>query len=314
MKKHKEKHRKKRQGMNPVMFLASLLVFAAGAGIFLYPAVSNKLAEKNQKKIITAYAKYVDETDEEELERQWAQAEEYNDNLAGDPLHDPFVPGSGYALPDNYTSVLNVGGDGVMGNVEIPKIHVNLPIYHGTSEEVLEKGAGHLESTSLPIGGLYRHSVISAHRGLSSAELFTRLDELEPGDVFYIHVLDQTLAYEVDQIKVIEPEELTFLQSERDKDLVTLLTCTPYAVNTHRLLVRGSRIPYEKGTDTGTVFGPDGTASAKKGEWREIYERAVLFGIILILVILLLPAVIKGIHAGKKDSKKKDSKKKRKLR
>lgn len=305
MKRHKKKRRKKQQGMSPVPFLASLLVFAAGAGIFLYPAVSNRLAEKNQKGIITAYAEYVDEADEEELKRQWEQAEEYNDNLAGDPLHDPFVPGSGYALPDNYMSVLNIGGDGVMGNIQIPKIHVNLPIYHGTGEEVLEKGAGHLESTSLPIGGLYRHSVISAHRGLPSAELFTRLDELELGDVFYIHVLDQTLAYEVDQIKVIEPEELTFLQSERDKDLVTLLTCTPYAVNTHRLLVRGSRIPYEEGTDTGPVLGADGTVSSQKGEWREVYELAILFGILLILVILLLLVVIKGIHAGKKGSKKK---------
>lgn len=299
MKEHKEKHRKKRQGVNPAMFLASLLVFAAGAGIFLYPAVSNRLAEKDQMEIITAYAKCVDETDKGELERQWKLAEEYNDNLAGDPLHDPFVPGSGYALPDNYMSVLNVNGDGMMGSIEIPKIHVNLPIYHGTGEEVLEKGAGHLESTALPIGGLYRHSVISAHRGLPSAELFTRLDELELGDVFYIRVLDRTLAYEVDQISVIEPEELTLLQSERDKDLVTLLTCTPYAVNTHRLLVRGSRIPYEEPA-AGEDWAKNNAADARESGWREAYGWAILLGALVILVILFALVIVRGMSSRKK--------------
>ncbi len=184
-------------------------------------------------------------------------------------------------LPDNYEEVLNISGDGVMGYVEIPKINVYLPIYHGTGEDVLEKGAGHLEMTALPIGGENRHPVISAHRGLPSAELFTRLDEMETGDQFYIHVLDRTLAYEVDQIEVIEPEELSLLQPEEDKDLVTLLTCTPYAVNTHRLLVRGIRIPYTEDLEDGGETVQDAGST-----WLTEYLAAILTGIVLLCLIL----------------------------
>lgn len=167
---------------NLLLFLAPLLLFAAGAGIFLYPAVSNLLAEKNQQKVIHTYEAEVENLDQEELDAAWEEAQTYNENLAGDPVHDPFIMGSGYVLPDNYGEVLNIGGDGVMGYIDIPKISVYLPVYHGTSEEVLAKGAGHLEMTALPVGGENRHSVISAHRGLPSAELFTRLDEMVEGD------------------------------------------------------------------------------------------------------------------------------------
>ena len=219
----------KERRRNPWIFLAPLLVFAAGAGIFLYPAVSNFLAERAQTNVIRSYQAAVDESNRQKLEEEWQKAEEYNENLAGDPVHDPFVMGSGYVLPDNYEEVLNLNGDGVMGYLEIPRIDVELPIYHGTSDEVLEKGAGHLEAPALPIGGKNRHPVISAHRGLPSAELFTRLDEMEIGDWFYLSVLDETLAYEVDKITVIEPEELEFLTPEENRDLLTLLTCTPMA-------------------------------------------------------------------------------------
>lgn len=191
-------------------------------------------------------------------------------------------------LPDNYQDVLNVDGDGVMGYIEIPKIDVSLPIYHGTSEEALEKGAGHLDVTALPIGGEGNHSVISAHRGLPSAELFTRLDEMEKGDEFYIHVLDKTLAYEVDQIEVILPEELALLQPEDGKDLVTLLTCTPYAVNTHRLLVRGTRIPYveeeaQEGDWTETI----------KTAWARDYVKAIAVGAGILLLFILAVFLIR---------------------
>lgn len=234
----------------PWIFLASLLLFAAGAGIFLYPAASNMLAEKNQKNVITAYEAQISSEDKTVLEEARRQAVMYNENLAGDPVHDPFVAGSGYVVPDNYEEVLNLNGDGVMGYVEIPKIDVNLPIYHGTSEEVLEKGVGHLDMTSLPIGGDGTHSVLSAHRGLPSAELFTRLDEMEIGDVFYIHVLGETLAYRVDDIRTVLPEDLARITLKEGRDLVTLMTCTPYAVNTHRLLVRGTRVPYKEARES----------------------------------------------------------------
>ena len=273
----------KERRRNPWIFLAPLLVFAAGAGIFLYPAVSNFLAERAQTNVIRSYQAAVDESNRQKLEEEWQKAEEYNETLAGDPVHDPFVMGSGYVLPDNYEEVLNLNGDGVMGYLEIPRIDVELPIYHGTSEEVLEKGAGHLEATALPIGGKNRHPVISAHRGLPSAELFTRLDEMEIGDWFYLSVLDETLAYEVDKITVIEPEELEFLTPEENRDLLTLLTCTPYGVNTHRLLVRGTRVPYEE-----TEFTKTGKEPEKSDSWRAQYLRAVLTGAALLAVLGLI--------------------------
>ena len=265
---------------NPLLLLAPLLIFAVGAGIFLYPAISNFLAEPGQQDTIRTYHAKVQTMNQEEIDAAWEEAQIYNENLAGDPVHDPFVMGSGYVLPDNYEDVLNIEGDGVMGEIEIPKIDVDLPIYHGTSEEVLEKGAGHLEMTALPIGGKNRHPVISAHRGLPSAELFTRLDEMEIGDEFYIHVLDETLAYEVDQIEVNEPEELSLHQPEEDKDLVTLLTCTPYAVNTHRLLVRGTRVPYEETTPEDTV-----TTVEHENTWLNDYLYAILAGLSILALI-----------------------------
>ena len=264
---------------NLLLFLAPLLLFAAGAGIFLYPAVSNLLAEKNQQKVIHTYEAEVENLDQEELDAAWEEAQTYNENLAGDPVHDPFIMGSGYVLPDNYGEVLNIGGDGVMGYIDIPKISVYLPVYHGTSEEVLAKGAGHLEMTALPVGGENRHSVISAHRGLPSAELFTRLDEMVEGDRLYIHILDRTLAYEVDQIKVIEPEELSLIQPEEGKDLVTLLTCTPYAVNTHRLLVRGTRVPYEE--EAARAYS---SAVEADRAWIGVYLAAIPAGITVLAV------------------------------
>lgn len=268
-----------------VLLLASIMIFIMGVGIFIYPVVSNYLAEKKQKEAITVYDESVNSKDESELEAEWKLARIYNENLAGDPLHDPFVPGSGFALPDNYMEVLNLNQDGIMGHIEIPKINVYLPIYHGTNEEVLQKGAGHLEGSPIPIGGVPRHSVISAHRGLPSAELFTYLNELEIKDVFYIHILDEVLAYEVDNITVIEPKELSELRSIDGKDLVTLLTCTPYAVNSHRLLVRGSRIPYveEEAEEIREEMKPTGIP-----KWMQEYIIAIVIGAAILALVLFL--------------------------
>ena len=293
----------KKKKKNLWMLLASLLIFAVGAGIFLYPAVSNYLAERDQRKVIRSYRAAVENQDQETLDAAWAEAEEYNENLAGDPVHDPFVLGSGYVLPDNYQEVLNVNGDGVMGYIDIPEIGVYLPIYHGTSEETLQKGAGHLEATALPVGGLNRHPVISAHRGLPSAELFTRLDEMKIGDIFYIHVLDRTLAYQVDQIETIVPEDLALLRPEEGKDLVTLLTCTPYAVNTHRLLVRGARIPYEEDA------GPSETETVVEADhsWFKEYRLAIFLG--LAALVILIVAVLLGRRAVKRRKRRGRGKK-----
>lgn len=279
-----------------------MLIFAVGAGIFLYPAVSNFLAEKNQEKVIRTYNAVVDSSSSETLDAEWKKAEEYNENLAGDPVHDPFVAGSGFVVPDNYNDVLNLNDDGVMGYIEIPKIDVYLPIYHGSDAETLQKGAGHIETTSLPIGGLNRHAVISAHRGLPSAELFTRLDEMEEGDLFYIHVLDQTLAYKVDQISVIDPDELALLRPEKDKDLVTLLTCTPYGVNTQRLLVRGART-----TLADSDSGSGDRVVPKNFDWLPLYVLSIDIGLILVLIFVIL-------RKRKKKNEKKNKKKNQEMR
>lgn len=272
---------KKRKGQRgqkskPWVFLASLLLFVVGAGIFLYPLVSNLMAERLQEQVIRTYTAKIEETRREELDQAREDAEIYNENLAGDPVHDPFVSGSGYALPDNYEEVLDLNEDGVMGYVEIPNIDVRLPIYHGVSKEVLEKGAGHIPETSLPIGGENTHAVISAHRGLPSAKLFTRLDEMKKGNVFYLYILDEILAYQVDEIQTILPEDIAELRLEKGKDLVTLLTCTPYGENTHRLLVRGIRIPYKETKET--------QASKERGTWLVSYIVTAVGGVTLLVV------------------------------
>ena len=223
-------------------FVIVTLIFLVGIGVLAYPTVSHHLAEKNSSKAIQEHTEIIDGLDEVELARQWAAAEEYNESLTGQPVHDPFLKGTGMAMPDDYRQVLNVSG--MMAYLEIPKISLSLPIFHGTADSVLQRGTGHLEGSTLPIGGRSRHTVITGHTGLSHAKLFTDLAELEQGDLFYIHVLGETLAYQVDEIKVIEPEITEDLQRFEGKDYATLLTCTPYGVNSHRLLVRGERVEY----------------------------------------------------------------------
>lgn len=272
---------------------AALALFVGGAAVFCYPAISNYLNQKNQTRVVQHYEQTVTAQDDALLAEEWAKAEEYNENLAGDPVHDPFVPGSGYALPDNYLDVLNI--DGVMGRITIPKIGVDLPIYHGTDAETLEKGVGHIESTSLPIGGEYRHAVLTGHRGLPSAELFTRLDELEPGDQFYLHVLDATLAYQVDQILTVEPQELETLVAEPGQDYVTLVTCTPYGINTHRMLVRGTRVLYVPEAEQSTQAA---AAHLLGGETTTRYFLiGILFGIGLLYLFIAVLLGYRLLHS-----------------
>ncbi len=183
---------KRKTKARPGLVIFAILLFLAGAAIFLYPTISNYLAEVHQSRVIQSYETELEEADDAFYQAQWQEARAYNDSLVGDPVRDPFVPGTGYALPANYLECLDIGG--VMGYIEIPKISLRLPIYHGTSEEVLQEGVGHIESTALPIGGEFTHAVLTGHRGLPSAKLFTDLDQLEIGDRFYIYVLDQVLA------------------------------------------------------------------------------------------------------------------------
>ena len=218
-----------------------ILAFLLGLAIFVYPSLSDYLARRIVIREADTYDKHITQLSGEVIEQMWEEARDYNDSLNGNPVPDPFIPGSGRVLPENYLRVLDVE-NGIMGYVDIPDIRVYLPIRHGISDEVLEEGVGHIEQTSLPIGGIGNHSILTAHTGLVGAEMFNRLIELTQGDVFQIHVLDATFTYEVDDISVILPEEIESLLPVAGEDYVTLVTCTPYGVNSHRLLVRGTRI------------------------------------------------------------------------
>lgn len=233
------------------IILAGIL-FLAGLSLLLYPLVANQWNNYRQSKLISEYETVVKDESRKgtiNYQKEWDRAHAYNQALLPSILPDSFAIAAASDEPgEEYMSCLNILTDEMMGYVEIPKINIKIPIFHTTSEEVLSKGAGHLEGSSLPVGGENTHSVISAHRGLPSASLFTDLDQLEDGDHFLIRVLDQTLCYEVDQIHIVEPENTSDLAVEPGQDLVTLLTCTPYAVNTKRLLVRGHRVPYEEKT------------------------------------------------------------------
>ena len=221
-----------------VSSIVMIVVFLLGIAILLYPTVSNYINHINATHAIENYDNTVNELTEAQKEQMLADANAYNASLVANPL--PYVTGA--PQDDTYKSLLNVTDESVMGYVTIKKLDVKLPIYHGTDDQVLASGAGHLEGSSLPVGGTGTHAVITGHRGLPAAKLFTDLDQMEIGDTFTVTVLEQTLTYQVDQIKIVLPEETDDLAIDPNQDYCTLLTCTPYAVNTHRLLVRGVRI------------------------------------------------------------------------
>lgn len=227
--------------------LVICIIFLAGLSLLLYPFVANQWNNYRQKQLISGYEQVVSDKEAAEgidYDAERKKAEDYNEALLPCVLPDSFALAESSGVDPVYMNTLNIAGDEMMGSVEIPKINIKIPIYHTTEEDVLNKGAGHLEGSSLPVGGANTHAVISAHRGLPSASLFTDLDQMKVGDHFLIHVLDETLCYEVDKISVVKPEDTSALAVEDGQDLVTLLTCTPYGVNTERLLVRGHRVPY----------------------------------------------------------------------
>ena len=234
-----------------------LLVLVVAFAVLLYPTVSSYVNEKNGSKVVSNYDAESVRLSNAEKEQMLEDARTYNkEMLSNIDLIDPFSQGE-TSVDARYESLLNMDGSGMMGYIRIPKIKVEIPIYHGTSESVLQAGVGHFWGTSLPVGGESTHTVLTGHRGLPTKTLFTNMDKLVKGDVFYIKVLDETLAYKVDQILTVLPEETEALSIVPGQDYATLVTCTPYAINTHRLLVRGHRIPYEeavkieKNTSTG---------------------------------------------------------------
>lgn len=223
------------------------LVFLAGAGVFLYPTVSDMWNQYRNVRLVSRYDEAVTDLSDNEYEKLWNEAKEYNAEHPVNSIVDVFGEKDDYVLTQPYDQVLDPNGEGLMGSIEIPKINAKLAIYHGLSKTVLEKGVGHVEGTSLPVGGKSTHAVLAAHRGLPSAKLFTDLDQMKKGDIFILHILGKNLAYKVDQIRTVLPEEIGELDIVEGEDHVTLVTCTPYSVNTHRLLVRGIRTKYAEG-------------------------------------------------------------------
>lgn len=254
-----------------------LLVLLTGLSLLLYPTVSDYWNSFHQSRAIASYTAQVEEMDPADYEAMWNAAAEYNQRLLADT-------GDRYRITEaeeeEYESLLDVTGTGVMGYVEIPKLKTSLPIYHGTDAAVLQIAIGHLAGSSLPVGGEGTHCVLTGHRGLPSAKLFTNLDEMVEGDTFSLHVLDQTLTYEVDQIRVVEPQELDDLEIEEGKDYCTLVTCTPYGVNSHRLLVRGHRI-----ADQQNASVPADAVQIDRFLVSPVVA-AVLIGLVLIIILI----------------------------
>ena len=296
---------------NRVITVILVLVLITGLGVL----VSNMLHDRKQDEIITEYDEKLENLDQEERNAMLAEVREYNESLLGNVvLTDPFDPAAMEKQNEEYDSILNVDGNGVMAYLEIPRIDLYEAVYHGTSDEVLARGVGHLMNTSLPVGGEGTHAVLSGHTGLPEAELFTNLEQVEEGDIFYIHVLGETLAYEVDQIKVVEPSDTSDLLIEQGKDYVTLVTCTPYGINSHRLLVRGHRVPYtEELRDAGDAQAAEGVDGES---WKEVYGRALLEGVLIALAILGIFLVVmrKRLRRKKLNRKKRSKRKTRRKR
>ncbi|MCD8110409.1 MAG: class C sortase [Clostridiales bacterium] len=277
----------------------AVLVLAAGLALMLYPWISNWVYEHAAESTASAYSTAVDSCSTGELEDEWAAARAYNEQLlaANVVLTDPFsYEDIGEEEDTDYDSVLNVDGSGVMCFIEIPKIDVYLPVYHGTSESALEKGAGHVEGTALPIGTEGGRPVISAHTGVNTAKMFSDLTDLAEGDLFFIHVLDETLAYRVVETQVIEPDDVSSISAQEGRDLVSLLTCTPYGVNTHRLVVTCERTDYTEEVQEEADAQEMDTGSA----WMEAYKKALATALAIVGVLALTAWLIGRIRRKKR--------------
>ena len=269
---------------NKLINIFLILALVAGLSLLLYPTISDYWNSLHASQAVASYDQAVKSMDEGKYDELLQRAGQYNRDL--------FLRGSLFALTDeereDYNSQLDIDGSGVMGYIEIPTIKVSLPIYHGTSDDVLQVAVGHLEWSSLPVGGESTHCVLSGHRGLPSAKLFTNLDQLAEGDLFVIRTLDEVLTYEVDRILIVLPSEVQALAAEEGKDLCTLVTCTPFGVNTHRLLIRGHRIAYTPKDEESPTTEPAETSEPVDSTWEQEYEKGVYFAIGVVVIICLV--------------------------
>lgn len=266
-----------------VIFLLALL-------LTLYPVISNLYNQEHQSQIQTAYREVLEQTDTSELERIRQEAIAYNAAITPGTVEEAYSQEAIQTASENYVNQLDLSGTGIMGYVEIPTISVDLPIYHGTGSDSLDRGTGHLLGSSLPVGGESTHTIITGHSGMASQKMFTDLEQLQEGDVFFLHVLDGVLAYQVDAIHTVLPHDTAYLRIVQGEDLCTLVTCTPTGVNTHRLLVRGRRIPYEEMAvvrETASIH-----EEVSSSHWEDQYWFGIRLGVMAMVSIVLLVNVV----------------------
>ena len=309
--KHKKAPPKKTK-INIGKILLVFITTCISLCLILYPYISNYLFENRADGIVSAVEAQSESAEDNQYDDDIEAAKAYNENLVTGKikLKDPFDENAEDEDTKEYKSLLNMTEDGVMGFIKIPSIDVSLPIYHGTSEETLEKGAGHLQGTSLPIGGPSTHTVITGHTGLSSAKLFTDLIELEEGDIFFLNVMGEKMAYKIDQIQKVLPKDIDSLTIEDGKDYCTLVTCTPYGVNTHRLLVRGVRTDYQEATEEPSNFEVKKTQS----KWQEEYAKSIIIAASAFLAMMALLLTFRYLMNKREEKKRRKRRRKRKKR
>lgn len=267
----------------------AVLLFLLALGLTVYPIFSSRYNEAHQSQIHTEYQDAVNALPDTAIPEARAAAQSYNEELWSSIVqYGSYSKDSVTSAMEEYAGLLDLTGTGTMGYVHIPKLAVSLPIYHGTEEETLDRGVGHLIGSSLPIRGSSTHAILTGHSGLASQKMFSDLDKLEVGDTFYLEVLNEFLAYEVDQINTVLPHDTAYLGLEEGKDLCTLVTCTPFGVNTHRLLIRGHRIAYTPEDEESPTIEPAETSEPVDSTWEQEYEKGVYFAIGVVVVICLI--------------------------
>lgn len=276
---------------NKIITIILVIILIGGIASLSYPLISNMLRDRRQDQILSEFNQEMEAVPSNEIENARMTAQAYNEQLLGTVIiSDPFDPKKKEQADDEYFEILNLDKNGIIGYVEIPRIDVYEPIYHGTSETVLAKGVGHLRNTSFPIGGTGTHAVLSGHTGLPEAEIFTNLTALKKDDIFFVHILKETLAYQVDQIKVVEPSDTRDLHIDTEQDYVTLVTCTPYGINSHRLLVRGRRVEYTP--EVAEQAHQQKNEGGGNENWKEIYGKAIIKGLLIAAFILTVIVII----------------------
>lgn len=271
--------------------IISVILFLFALGLTLYPVVANYVNQKYASEVHTAYLEVVEQADDTALQEARELAILYNQAIVpGTAATDAYSKEAILSVSEDYGYQLNVAGDGIMGYIEIPTINVNLPIYHGTGSDSLERGVGHLLGSSLPVGGESTHAILTGHSGMASQKMFTDLVQVEVGDVFYLHILDETLAYQVRELNTVLPHDTSLLGISTGEDLCTLITCTPYGINTHRLLVTGSRIPYEEAETI--VEEITQQEQQPRSTWEEKYIAGIVAGIFAVLIVALVVGIV----------------------